>query len=130
MRSTDFTHSDDTDAASDKQRGGLRATFLQSVTQTGHRRKKHGTHFSRALPPLEFAYSPATIDPTVRELDQQSIQNVPQGLDGQIYQWVDLESEGLSGVLTEQADGWFYKRNLSPINRFEEDAVQHYFPED
>jgi len=123
VRSTDFTHSDDTDAASDKQRGGLRATFLQSVTQTGHTRKEHGTHFSRALPPLEFAYSPATIDPTVRELDQQSIQNVPQGLDGQIYQWVDLESEGLSGVLTEQADGWFYKRNLSPINRFEEDGV-------
>ena len=32
------------------------------------------------------------------------------------YQWVDLDGEGLSGILTEQADGWFYKRNLSPIN--------------
>ena len=30
------------------------------------------------------------------------------------YQWVDLDGEGLSGILTEQADGWFYKRNLSP----------------
>ena len=36
VRSTDFTHRDDTDAASNKQRGGLRASFLQSVTQTGH----------------------------------------------------------------------------------------------
>ena len=29
---------------------------------------------------------------------------------------MDLDGEGLSGILTEQADGWFYKRNLSPIN--------------
>src|SRR5262249_46950501 len=28
------------------------------------------------------------------------------------YQWIDLDSEGISGILTEQADGWFYKRNL------------------
>jgi hypothetical protein len=123
VRSTDFTHRDDTDAGSDKQRGGLRASFLQSVTQMGHRRKEDGTHFSRSLPPLEFTYAPATIDPTVRELAQQSIQNLPEGLDGQAYQWVDLDSEGLSGILTEQADGWFYKRNLSPINRIEEDGV-------
>jgi hypothetical protein len=29
---------------------------------------------------------------------------------------VDLDGEGLSGILTEQAGSWFYKRNLSPIN--------------
>ena len=28
-----------------------------------------------------------------------------------------LDSEGLSGVLTEQADGWFYKRNVSNVPR-------------
>ena len=38
------------------------------------------------------------------------------------YQWVDLDSEGLTGVLTEQADAWYYKRNLGngtfgPIER-------------
>jgi hypothetical protein len=27
-----------------------------------------------------------------------------------------LNGEGLSGILTEQGNGWFYKRNLSPIN--------------
>jgi virulence plasmid B protein len=123
VHSTDFTHWDNTDPNSDKQRGGLRASFLQSVTQTGHRRNEDGTHFSRSLPPLTFSYSPADIDPTVREVDPQSVQNLPEGLDGQAYQWVDLESEGLSGILTEQADGWFYKRNLSPINRIEENGV-------
>ena len=45
-----------------------------------------------------------------------SLENLPVGLDGSAYQWVDLDGEGLSGILTEQADGWFYKRNLSPIN--------------
>src|SRR5262249_32772992 len=36
-------------------------------------------------------------------------------LDGSHYQWVDLDGEGLSGILTEQAGSWFYKRNLSPV---------------
>ncbi len=26
------------------------------------------------------------------------------------YQWVDLDGEGISGILTEQADAWFYKQ--------------------
>ncbi len=29
---------------------------------------------------------------------------------------MDLDGEGISGILTEQAGGWFYKRNLSPIS--------------
>ena len=28
------------------------------------------------------------------------------------YQWVDLDGEGVSGVLSEQGDAWFYKPNL------------------
>ena len=53
------------------------------------------------------------MDETVQEIDRDSIENLPYGLDNANYQWVDLDGEGLSGVLTEQADGWFYKRNLS-----------------
>jgi len=52
----------------------------------------------------------------VREVNPASLENLPQGLDGTRYQWVDLDGEGLSGILTEQGGGWFYKRNLSPIN--------------
>ena len=33
------------------------------------------------------------------------------GIDGQAYQWVDLYNEGISGILTEQAGTWYYKRN-------------------
>ena len=38
-------------------------------------------------------------------------------MDGSAYQWVDLDGEGLSGVLTEQGGGWFYKRNESALTR-------------
>jgi hypothetical protein len=47
--------------------------------------------------------------------------NLPNGLDDERYQWVDLDGEGISCILTEQAEGWFYKGNLSPLN-FVEDA--------
>ena len=38
--------------------------------------------------------------------------NAPSGLDEQQYQFTDLFNEGLSGILTEQANGWYYKHNL------------------
>ncbi|MBK8413026.1 MAG: hypothetical protein IPL22_00095 [Bacteroidetes bacterium] len=33
-------------------------------------------------------------------------------MDEQQYQFTDLFNEGLSGILTEQGNGWFYKHNL------------------
>ncbi|HEY5812998.1 MAG TPA: toxin TcdB middle/N-terminal domain-containing protein, partial [Terrimicrobiaceae bacterium] len=70
----------------------------------------------KSLPPLEFTYSEAAIQSQIREMDPQSLENLTSSRDGSTYQWVDLEGEGISGILSEQADGWFYKRNLSPIN--------------
>ncbi len=69
----------------------------------------------RSLPSLEMAYSVATIDDTLRRVDRESVENLPAGVDGARYQWVDLDGEGLPGVLTEQADAWFYKRNVSAL---------------
>ena len=40
--------------------------------------------------------------------------NLPYGLDGTHYRWVDLDGEGLSGILTEQAGSWFYKAEPEP----------------
>jgi hypothetical protein len=111
VRSTDFFYSDE------KNRTDPRNpiySFLLSITQTGYKRRGTG-YLSKSLPPLEFEYSLPNIDPTVREIDGESLENLPYGLDTNRYQWVDLDGEGLSGVLTEQAGGWFYKRNLSPI---------------
>ena len=71
---------------------------------------------SNSLPPVEFTYTEAVIDETVCDVDPDSLANLPNGIDGSRYRWVDLDGEGVSGVLTEQAGNWFYKANLSPAN--------------
>lgn len=38
---------------------------------------------------------------------------------------MDLDGEGTSGILTEQADGWYYKRNLSANGLVIEDGHEH-----
>ena len=73
---------------------------------------KYLTYLKKSLPPLEFEYSKATIQEKIKEIDAKSLENLPYGLDGASYQWVDLDGEGLSGILTEQAEAWFYKPNL------------------
>ena len=99
------------------------ASFIQSVRQIGlvHDPSfavepagdaRYVTYVAKSLPPLEFGYSKAKIGAEVRELDSTSLENLPRGIDNGAFRWVDLDGEGLSGILTEQADGWFYKSNL------------------
>ena len=99
------------------------ASFVTSVAQCGYRRDDAGVIHKRSLPPLQFKYSEARIQTQLREVDATSIENLPAGLDGDAYQWIDLDGEGVSGVLTEQATAWFYKRNLSPISTVTEAGV-------
>lgn len=105
VRATEFTYAE-----------GPLASLISSATQSGFKLLADGSYLKKSLPPLEFGYSEARIESEVREVDSDSVENLPMGLDGSRYQWVDLEGEGLSGILTEQAEGWFYKRNFSPIN--------------
>ncbi|MGA9767584.1 MAG: SpvB/TcaC N-terminal domain-containing protein [Blastocatellia bacterium] len=92
------------------------ASFITAVTQSGYVLQENGgTYLKKSLPPVEFEYSKANIDETVREVEEGSLENLPYGLDGLHYQWVDLDGEGLFGILTEQGGGWFYKRNLSAL---------------
>ena len=64
-----------------------------------------------SLPPLELRYSPAVIG-THPRLSQETLANLPVGVDGTDYQWVDLDGEGLSGILARQGGAWYYKHNL------------------
>ena len=88
------------------------ASFITSIVQAGYTRQPDKSYLKKALPKIEFRYTEARVDETVHEIDEESIRNLPYGVDGARYQWVDLDSEGLAGVLTEQADAWYYKRNL------------------
>jgi RHS repeat-associated protein len=113
VRSTDFTYSYEENPAD--ARNPI-FSFLMSVGQSGYKPQPSAGYLKKSLPPLAFTYTEATIQEEVHAVDSGSLENLPYGLDGAHYQWVDLDGEGLSGTLTEQADGWFYKRNLSPIN--------------
>ena len=115
VRSTNFTY-DQQDPQS-QLIGNPIATKLVSVTQTGYNWDVTGkSYVSKSFPPLEFSYSEAKIDPTVRTIEPESLENLPTGADDSSYRWLDLDGEGLSGILTEQAGALFYKRNLSPTN--------------
>ncbi len=91
-------------------------TMLATVTHRGYRRDG-GKHIGRSLPPLEFEYSQPEIQRQVLSLDADSLANLPQGVDGLAYRWVDLDGEGLDGILTDLGDALTYKRNLSPLNQ-------------
>ncbi|MDH6584479.1 RHS repeat-associated protein [Streptomyces sp. SAI-133] len=94
---------------------GVSATgsFIESVEQSGYRRLPDGGYLRKSLPPLEFRYTEPVIDREIHTLDDLgSVRNLPCGVDGSAYQWIDLNGEGLPGVLTEQDGTWFYKPNL------------------
>lgn len=112
VRSTDFTYSHQHDPTDPKN---SIYTFLKSASQSGYKRKSN-RYLKSSLPPVEFEYSQAVIQDKVEIVDKQSLENLPTGVDGATYRWTDLHGEGIPGILTEQASGWFYKRNISPIS--------------
>nr|WP_284446580.1 SpvB/TcaC N-terminal domain-containing protein [Fluviibacter phosphoraccumulans] len=110
VRSTDFSYTnglDPNDASTPIY------TFLRSVTQSGYRRNDN-TYKRSSLPAVEFEYTQAVVQDEVEDVAPEDLKNLPVGLDGSLYQWIDLHGEGIPGILTEQAGWWYYKRNLSP----------------
>ena len=100
-----------------------RASFLRAVTQSGFVRDaatppfvRSGatflTYVKKSLPSLEFDYSRATIQQDIRDVDPDSLANLPVGLDGSQYEFVDLDGEGLAGILARRGDAWYYKPPL------------------
>jgi hypothetical protein len=123
---SDFDYSDTSFSVSDElnHKGSTRiASFIQSVTQSGYVKDetrpihnvngvKFHTYIKKSIPPLEFEYSKCEIQHEINDLDETLLENLPTGVDGTDYQFVDLDGEGVSGILTEQANAWFYKSNV------------------
>ncbi len=93
VRSTDFVYHE-----------GPIASFIRSITQSGYNRRADNTYQKKSLPSLEFSYSQVHVDETIRTIDPDSVENLPYGVDGSHYQWVDLDGEGVAGILTEQGE--------------------------
>ncbi|KAK6511381.1 hypothetical protein TWF481_000298 [Arthrobotrys musiformis] len=120
VHSTDFSYEEDPVLS-----------FITSVISSGYSRKpglgQNDEYFKKSLPPVEFEYSKPPspnrlAQLPVEEISYESLQNIPYGIDNTKYEWVDLDGEGLSGIFTAQAEGWFYKRNLSANNQITTDG--------
>jgi RHS repeat-associated protein len=89
------------------------ASQMISVNQAGYiQNAVTGAYQKAVFPALNFGYSQAVIDPEVQFISPSSLENIPIGLDNGQYQWIDLKSEGISGILAETGSSWFYKSNL------------------
>jgi len=80
-------------------------THLVSVQAVGHIKGQP----DQSLPALEFEYSQGQMDTSIHTADASGL---PEGIDGTRYQWVDLDGDGLPGVLAPKGDAWYYAANL------------------
>jgi RHS repeat-associated protein len=114
VRSTDLSYSAATTAA---QADLPVYSFLGSITATGwFRPAGQASYQTEQLPPLTLGYAPFQLGDTECTADQDATQNVLGDVDGTRCRWVDLDGEGLPGLLTMDAKAWYYKRNVSAWN--------------
>lgn len=88
--------------------------FLDSVDVLGIGRvSQKETHhdLDSALPPVRFEYS-LIRDPVLRPA-ADATGPLPRGTDSSWARWIDLNGEGLPGLLWEGAAAWHYRANLS-----------------
>ncbi|KAI5794252.1 hypothetical protein DFH27DRAFT_627226 [Peziza echinospora] len=68
----------------------------------------------QSLPPTRFTYTKPTALETARvsSAKPESLQSVAGG----VGRWVDLDGEGVPGILVEREGGWEYQRNENVMN--------------
>jgi hypothetical protein len=64
------------------------------------------------MPPIELEYSEAVVSDSVSTLDPSALEGLSVGLNDVDYQFLDLDGEGVSGILAHQAGSYYYKSNL------------------
>ncbi|HYF29882.1 MAG TPA: SpvB/TcaC N-terminal domain-containing protein [Chitinophagaceae bacterium] len=88
-------------------------TVLQQLYYTGYKRNAAtNVYEQKSLPPLAFQYSQPDIEQSFTPASISSVENVPAGIGGGNYKWIDLYGEGLPGILFEMNESWYYKPNL------------------
>jgi RHS repeat-associated protein len=81
-------------------------TLLKKVIHCGH----NGAEKAE-MPALDFSYSEAIVGEKMEQVEESQLRNLPAGVDGQNYQWADLYSEGISGILKQDNNAWYFMPN-------------------
>ena len=79
-----------------------------ALTEIGYSGFRDGAE--RVVPPLRLSYTEPRVAAAFSDPPSGALINVPAGLTGN-YRWLDLLGDGLSGILTETGDAWYYKQN-------------------
>lgn len=102
VRSTDLTYDP-----------GPVVTYLVTAEQAGYVRNGDGVTYTRAaLPALQLGYRRAELRDQLQTIEPDSLDGLRAGVEGTGAQWVDLDGEGIAGVLIPTERAWFYKPNL------------------
>ena len=87
-------------------------TKLTSIVHTGYVRDATGITYTRAsVPAIQLGYSSTELQTAIQRFESPSLTGIPAGIDHRA-QWVDLDGEGLPGVLVSNEGALSYKRNL------------------
>ena len=87
-------------------------SVLEQVVQSGYVRHPDGTYVTRSMPALELDYSRAALHHSIQRASASTIENFPAGFQPDRHEWVDLDAEGVPGLLERVPAAWYYRRNL------------------
>lgn len=88
-------------------------TYLTSIRQAGYAWNAQDQVTVAYTPTLAFDYTRVgTLSTSVVALDRASLAQLPAGIDDATYQLVDLDGEGIAGILEAGPSALSYKRNL------------------
>ena len=115
VRATAFTYDFSTlyDSPTTLTQPTTELTYLTAVEQIGYVRTGNG-YSKQSLPKMTFQYQKLRWNKTIQTVIRESLTHAPVGLSGNC-QWTDLYSEGINGLLTEQANAWYYKANFGQV---------------
>jgi len=108
VRSTEFGYGEVPAGQRDPAAAGY--SMLATITHRSFQRDEAGAYHDRALPPVSLRYSATRIADVV-SMPAADLPNLPAGIAGDRYRWVDLDGDGMSGVLAEADGAWHYQPN-------------------
>jgi RHS repeat-associated protein len=105
VKSSDFFYDDPTPSF----------TYLRRIIPKGYLFNADGVTLVGGapveMPTLALTYFEPVVNDQLSVLPSESLEGLEGGVDGAAKQWVDLDGEGIPGVLIDSDRAWYYKSN-------------------